>query len=53
MSPGEEISRVGDLTAELSLEHDVAISCRFVSEDRYRTERSPLLLNVRREGIPA
>jgi len=51
VAPGEEIARVGAMTAELSLKHDVVISCTFVSAERYSTERSPLLLNVRREGV--
>jgi predicted nucleotidyltransferase len=50
---GEEIARVGETTSELSLKYDVVISCMFVSEERYSTEQSPLLLNVRREGVAA
>ena len=49
--PGKEIARVGETTAAMSLEYDTVISCTFVSADRYSTERSPLLLNIRREGI--
>jgi len=48
---GEEIARTGELTAKLSLKYDTAISCVFVSADRYQKEQSPLLLNVRREGV--
>ena len=48
---GEEIARAGELTANLSLKYDTAISCVFVSTDRYQKEQSPLLLNVRREGV--
>lgn len=49
--PAREISRVGKLTAALSLEYGVVISCLFLSANRYAREKSPLLLNVRREGI--
>lgn len=49
---GEEIRRSGRITAELSLENNVVISRTFVSEDRFEGEQSPLLINVRREGIP-
>ena len=49
--PGEEIARTGEITAALSLKHDVVISCTFVSAARYETEQSPLLINVRREGV--
>ncbi|MEW6586068.1 MAG: nucleotidyltransferase domain-containing protein [Nitrospirota bacterium] len=52
VSSGKEIERTGGITSSLSLQHDVVISCTFVSEDRYETEKSPLLLNVRREGVP-
>ena len=51
VDPGEEITRTGQIMAALSLEHDVVISCAFVASDRYATEHSPFLLNVRREGV--
>jgi predicted nucleotidyltransferase len=52
VSPGEEIARTAEATAELSLKYDGVISCVFVSEKRYTNEQSPLLVNVRREGVP-
>lgn len=52
VNPGEEIARAGPITAALSLEHGLTISCVFISEERLAGERSPFLLNVRREGIP-
>jgi predicted nucleotidyltransferase len=51
VNPGTEIARVSDFTANLSLQHNIVISCTFVSAERFRSERSPLLLNIRREGI--
>ncbi len=51
VNPSEEIERVGTITAALSLQHNVVISCVFVSAERYNTEYSPLLLNAHREGI--
>ncbi len=51
VKPGEEIARTGGIASELSLKHDVVISCTFVSAERYETEQSPLLINVRREGV--
>ena len=48
---GKEIARVGEVTANLSLKYDVVISSTFVSVERYAHEQSPLLINVRREGI--
>ena len=49
---GEEIDRTIEIVAGLSLEHNEAIVCVFISEDRFKSERSPLMLNVRREGVP-
>lgn len=50
--PGEEIRRTIDDVARLSLENNVVFSCVFVSRDRFESELSPLLINVRREGVP-
>lgn len=52
VSPVEEIRRTGGLVSQLSLQHDVDIAVAFVSAERFRTEQSPFLLNVRREGLP-
>ena len=52
VDPGEEIERTGEFTASLSLKHDVVISRVFISAEQFFAEQSPLLLNVRREGIP-
>ena len=51
VDPGVEIARVGELTASLSLQNNVVISCAFVAEERFHSERSPVLLNVHREGV--
>jgi predicted nucleotidyltransferase len=51
VEPATEIERVTPITAALSLEHDIVISCVYISEKRYIEENSPLLLNIRREGI--
>jgi len=53
VNPGEEIMRTSAAIAELSLRHDTVISCLFISAERYASEQSPLLLNVRREGVAA
>jgi len=52
VEPCTEIGRTIDDVAGLSLEHDVSIACVFVSEQEYTAGGSPLLLNVRREGVP-
>nr|MBA2556182.1 nucleotidyltransferase domain-containing protein [Chloroflexota bacterium] len=53
VSATAEVSRLSEALAKLSLRHDTVVSCVFVSEARYRSEQSPFLLNVRREGIAA
>ena len=47
----EEISRTSGIVAELSLQYDSVISRLFVSADRFVHEQSPLLINVRAEGV--
>jgi predicted nucleotidyltransferase len=52
VEPYREIHRASPVTAAVSLEHDVVISCVYVSEERFNADRGPLLVNVRAEGIP-
>jgi len=47
-----EIARTEFDVAELSLAHDVVITCLFVSREQFEREQSPLLMNARREGVP-
>jgi predicted nucleotidyltransferase len=49
--PGEEIHRTGGIVSQISLNNDVVISCIFMALERYSHEQSPLLRNVRREGV--
>lgn len=49
--PGEEIRRTSGMVSELSLEHDVDVAVAFISMERFRTEQSPFVLNVRTEGV--
>lgn len=51
VTPAVERRRLGSLLHEFCLAHDVVLSCHFVGAERYETERSPFLLNVRREGV--
>jgi uncharacterized protein (UPF0332 family)/predicted nucleotidyltransferase len=51
VNPGEEIERSGDILADLSLIYDEVISSVFVSAEQFERGQSPLLINVRREGI--
>jgi predicted nucleotidyltransferase len=52
VSPAEEIARTGGIVADLSLRHNVVISCVFVDERRFAKGTGPLLRNIRREGLP-
>ncbi len=49
--PGKEIDRMIDVITEINLKHGVLISIYPVSEENYSTSNSPLLINVRREGV--
>ncbi len=51
VDPLAEIGRTEEAIAALSLDVGTVISCVFVSEEQAETEQSPLLLNVRREGV--
>jgi predicted nucleotidyltransferase len=52
VNPHEEIRRLSAFKGELCLKYDVVVSCVYVSEAEYRQEETPLMLNVRREGVP-
>lgn len=51
VNPGQEIVRVSNLLADLSLEHDTVINCLFMDATHFNTRQGPLLRNIRREGI--
>ena len=51
VDPNEEMRRTAALVSRVSLVHDTVISCVYASEDEYDAGQSPLLVNVRREGV--
>jgi predicted nucleotidyltransferase len=51
--PGKEIDRMIDIITEINLKYGVLLSIFPVSEEEYSTLNSPLLINVRKEGMPA
>lgn len=51
--PGAEIDRMIDIITEINLKYDVLLSVYPISEQDYSVINSPLLINVRKEGIPA
>jgi uncharacterized protein len=48
---GEEIDRLIDVITDINLKYGVLLSVYPVSEKDYNSRNSPLLLNVRKEGI--
>ncbi len=51
--PGKEIDRMINIITEINLRYGVLILVYPVSEKDYSATNSPLLINIRREGIPA
>jgi predicted nucleotidyltransferase len=51
VQPGKEIDRMIDIITDVNLEYGVLLSVYPVSEDNYLRTNSPLLINLRREGI--
>jgi predicted nucleotidyltransferase len=51
VNPCEEIDRMADIFTDLNLEHNVLIAVYPVSESNFEKVESPLLINVRKEGI--
>jgi predicted nucleotidyltransferase len=47
----EMIKRTSHLTAKLSLENDTVISSVFVKKEDFEKRQTPLLINVRRDGV--
>lgn len=50
---GKEIDRMIDIITDINLKYGVLISVYPISEKDYITVNSPMLINVRKEGIPA
>jgi predicted nucleotidyltransferase len=53
VNPCKEIDRMIDIITDINLDYDVLLSIYPVSENDYLSVNSPLLINLRREGIPA
>jgi len=47
-----ERKRIERIACELSFEHELLLAATVARDEEYRRRRSPLLLNVRREGVP-
>ena len=53
VNPCREIDRMIDIITDINLEYNVLISVYPVSEENYNSLNSPLLLNIRKEGVAA
>jgi predicted nucleotidyltransferase len=51
VSPGDEIFRMGEVKNQINLKHDQLISVLPISEEDFLCKDTPLLENIRREGI--
>lgn len=51
VNPYEEIAKFSGLVSDICLKHNVLIATYPVSEDWLRQRQSPLMENVRREGV--
>ncbi len=51
VDPCKEIDRMADIFTDLNLEHNVLIAVYPVSESNFDKVESPLLLNIREEGV--
>lgn len=47
----EELRKISLRRAELSLKYDVTVSLHFIDEDEWKTGKSPLIENIRKEGV--
>ena len=46
-----ERERIAPTVSALSLEYDLVIACHVIHEPDYLNRQSPLLINIRREGV--
>jgi len=52
-SYGKEIDRTGELASSLSLEYGISISRVVMKETQWKNSDTPLLRNIRVDGVPA
>ena len=52
-SYGKEIDRTGELVSRLSLEYGISISRVIMKENQWKESDTPLLRNIRTDGVPA
>ena len=47
----EELQKISSRRAEISLRYNVTVSLHFMTEENWRSGKSPLIENIRREGV--
>ena len=52
VDPNDEITRLSPFKTRLCLTYDVVISCVYIADAEFSQDESPLVLNIRREGVP-
>lgn len=52
VTPGKEIDKMIDIITEIGLKYKTLVSVYPFSEKNFYTIKSPLLINIRKEGIP-
>ena len=52
VEPCKEIDRMIDIITDMNLEHGVLLSVYPVSQQKYEHINSPLIMNLRKEGVP-
>jgi len=50
-SPVKEIDKIVDMIYDVNLKYNTLISVVPISIENYKNNKSPLLLNIRKEGI--
>ena len=48
----QEKDKLMDKIVQWNLDYQELVSCVYMTEKRFQNEQSPLLINVRREGVP-
>ena len=52
INPVQEIKKNNPWIAEMCLETDELINCIYLSEEQYHHQNTPLIRNIKTEGIP-
>lgn len=51
MNLSDEIEKTGEIITDLCLRYGTMVMCLFMSEARFRKDDTPVLVNIRQEGM--